>query len=177
MKLIIWLWNPWDKYKNTRHNIWFLFLDWLKKDMNISNNFEFEQKFNAEIFGLDILWEKYLFIKPQTFMNLSGHTVLKLMSFYKIKKEDIIVVFDDISMDFWKIRYREKGSAWGQNWIKDIINKIWDDFKRIKIWIWYDTKWDLSDWVLSKFNEEEFEKLDKDIFKEVNNLLKTNFIK
>lgn len=177
MRLIIWLWNPWDKYKNTRHNVWFLFLDWLKKDMNISNNFEFEQKFNAEIFGLDILWEKYLFIKPQTFMNLSGDSVLKLMSFYNIKKEDIIVVFDDISMDFWKIRYREKGSAWGQNWIKDIINKIWDDFKRIKIWIWYDTRWDLSDWVLSKFNEEEFEKLSKDIFKEVNNLLKTNFIK
>ncbi|MBW7954834.1 aminoacyl-tRNA hydrolase [Candidatus Gracilibacteria bacterium] len=177
MRLIIGLGNPGDKYKNTRHNVGFLFLDWLKKDMNISNNFEFEQKFNAEIFGLDILGEKYLFIKPQTFMNLSGDSVLKLMSFYNIKKEDIIVVFDDISMDFGKIRYREKGSAGGQNGIKDIINKIGDDFKRIKIGIGYDTRWDLSDWVLSKFNEEEFEKLSKDIFKEVNNLLKTNFIK
>ncbi len=177
MKLIIWLWNPWDKYKTTRHNVGFLYLDWLKSDLNIQKDFEFEQKFNAEILGEDLLWEKYLFVKPQTFMNLSGESVLKLMSFYKIKKEDIIVIFDDISMDFWKIRYREKGSAWWQNWVKDIVNKIWDDFKRIKIWIWYDTKWDLSDWVLSKFNEDEMIKLNSDIFKEVNNLLKTNFLK
>lgn len=177
MKLIIWLWNPWDKYKNTRHNIWFLFLDWFKNNENTNNDFKKDSKFQAETLELTWNWEKILLIKPQTFMNLSWDSVLKLMSFYKIKKEDLIVVFDDISMEFWKIRYREKGSAWWQNWIKDIINKIWDDFKRIKIWIWYDTRWDLSDWVLSKFNEEDLDKLNSDIFNETSNLLKNNFLK
>ncbi len=89
MKLIIWLWNPGIKYESTRHNIWFMFLDWLKTELNISNDFRLESKFQAEI--LEFIWngEKTFLVKPHTFMNLSWESVLKLMSFYKITKENI----------------------------------------------------------------------------------------
>lgn len=174
MKLIIWLWNPWIEYEKTRHNVGFLFLDWLKNDLNINWYFKNEPKFKWEILETNINWEKTIFLKPQTFMNLSWESVLKIMSFYKIEKKDIIIIFDDISLDFWKTRFRESGSAWGQNWIKSIISNIWEDFKRVKIWIGQDKKWDLSDWVLSKFSSEELEKLNKETFLEVKKLLLKN---
>lgn len=174
MKLIIWLWNPWSQYKHTRHNIWFLFLDWLITNLNITNNFKNEVKFVWEILETLINWEKIIFLKPQTFMNLSWESVLKIMSFYKIEKKDIFVIYDDISLEPGKIRFRESGSAGGQNWVKNIITHIWEDFKRIKIGIGQDKKWDLSDWVLSQFTPEEREKLYQETFVEVKNLLLKN---
>lgn len=173
MKFIIWLWNPWSKYENTRHNIWFLFLDYIIVSLKLSWNWEESKKLKRDIFETIILNEKAILVKPNTFMNLSWEAVLKIMTFYKVKKDDIIVIYDDISMDFWKIRYREKGSAWWQNWVKDIISKIWDEFKRIKIWIWYDKKYNLSDWVLSKFKKEELDKLQNEIFDSAKNILLT----
>jgi len=174
MKLLIWLGNPWTQYEKTRHNAWFLFLDWFKNELKISNNFKNEFKFKAEILETNINWEKTILVKPQTFMNLSGEAVLKIMNFYKIDKKDIIVIFDDISMDFWKIRFRESGSAGWQNGVKNIIEKIWENFKRIKIWIWHDKKYDLSDWVLSKFSENELKLLNKDFFPIVKTLILKN---
>lgn len=174
MKLIIWLWNPWREYEKTRHNVGFLFLDWLKKDLNIFLDFKNEPKFKAEMLETQINSEKIILLKPGTFMNLSWESVLKIMSFYKIEKKDIIVIFDDISLDFWKIRFRESGSAWWQNWVKSIIANIWENFKRIKIWIGQDRNFELSDWVLSKFSEEELEKLNKETFKDVSELLFKN---
>jgi len=174
MKLIIWLWNPWKEYEKTRHNIWFLFLDFLKEKLNISSNFEKEGKFKAEILQTTIKSEKVFLIKPQTYMNLSWESVLKIMSFYKIALEDIIVVFDDISLEPWKIRFRPLWSAGWQNWIKSIISHIWENFKRIKIWIGQDKRYDLSDWVLSKFSDEELQNLQKNTFNEVFDLLIKN---
>lgn len=174
MKLIIWLWNPWKKYEKTRHNIGFLFLDFFKEKQNIINDFEENLKFKAKILETNINWEKILLIKPLTFMNLSWESVIKIMNFYKIEKKDIIVIFDDVSLDFWKIRFRQSWSSWGQNWIKSIIANIWEDFKRIKIWIWKDVKFDLTDWVLSSFNDEEIKKLNKEIFLWVYELLLKN---
>ena len=174
MKLIVWLWNPWSQYEKTRHNAGFLFLDWLKDDLNIPIDFKNESKFKGKILETFINGEKTIFLKPQTFMNLSWESVLKLMSFYKIPKEDIMVVFDDISLEPGKIRFRESGSAWWQNGIKNIIANIWEDFKRIKIGIGQDKKWDLSDWVLSKFSDEELQIYHKEIFVEAKNLLLKN---
>lgn len=174
MKLIIWLWNPGTQYEKTRHNAGFLFLDWLKDDLNIINDFKNEPKFKGEILETNINGEKTILLKPQTFMNLSGESVLKLMSFYKIPKQDIIVIFDDISLEPGKIRLRESGSAWGQNGVKSIITNIWEDFKRIKIGIGQDKKWDLSDWVLSKFSDEELQFFTKDIFPQTKDLLFKN---
>lgn len=174
MKLIIWLGNPGTKYEHTRHNVGFLFVEYLA---NIwwGVSFHQESKFESEIAEVSYKWEKTLLVKPQTFMNLSGNAVLKLMSFYKIKKQDLVVIFDDISMDFGKIRFREKGSAGGQNGVKSIIGSIWEDFMRIKIGVGNNPSWDLSDWVLSKFSPEEQEKLTKELFWEAKILLEKHF--
>lgn len=171
MKLIIWLGNPWTQYEKTRHNVGFLFLDFLVEKNNFSWVWKNEGKFKAEIFETFLNAEKTIFVKPQTFMNLSGESVLKLMSFYKIPKNDIIVIFDDISLEPGKIRFRETGSAWGQNGVKSIISHIGEDFKRIKIGIGQDKTWDLSDWVLSKFSSEELETLQKEIFPKASDIL------
>lgn len=176
MKLIVWLWNPWIKYEKTRHNIGFLFLDFLVDKLNLTWEWRQEKKFNWEIFETNISLEKIILLKPQTFMNLSWESVLKIMSFYKLKKEDIIVIFDDISLDFWKVRFREKWSAWWQNWVKNIINHIWEDFKRIKIWIGQDARYDLSDWVLSKFSENELKELNENILLDSGKMLSDNFL-
>lgn len=171
MKLVVWLWNPWDKYIKTKHNVWFIFLDYLQKKEKFSD-FKFESKFKWEISSWVIKSEKVLLLKPQTFMNLSWESLKKVVDYYKIELEDIFVVYDDMSMDFWKIRYRDKWTAWWHNWIKDIIKIFWENFKRFKIWIWFDNKFEVSDWVLSKFSEEEQIDLDNEIFKNTLILLK-----
>ncbi len=171
MKIIVWLWNPWDKYKNTKHNVWFMFLDYFKEKQNFSE-FIFESKFNWEVSSWLLDWEKTILLKPQTFMNLSWESIKKFIDYYKIELENFILVYDDMSMDFWKIRFRDKWSAWWHNWIKNTIKLIWENFKRIKIWIWYDDKYEVSDWVLSKFKEEELIDLDSEIFEKIYLLLK-----
>lgn len=170
MKIIVWLWNPWKEYEKTKHNVWFMFLDYFKEKNNFSD-FSYESKFKWEISSWFILWEKTILLKPQTYMNLSWESVRKIFDFYKINLEDLIIIYDDLSMDFWKIRFREKWSAWGHNGIKDIIRFFKEDFKRIKIWIWFNDKFQVSDWVLSKFSEEELIDFDRDIFKNVEKIL------
>lgn len=160
MKLIIWLWNPWNEYKNTRHNIWFMFLDYFS-EKNKFGDFELDKKFNLEMSSWFFNWEKTFLIKPMTYMNLSWQSILKIMSFYKIVKDDIIVISDDVSMGFWKVRFREKWSHGGHNWLRSIIENIWENFKRIKIWVWNNTNYELSSWVLSKFTEEEINMLNE----------------
>ena len=164
MKIIVWLGNPWDKYKYTRHNLWFLFLDYLKEKLDFSE-FSFESKFKGEISSGLYNWEKTFLLKPQTYMNLSWDSLISIMNFYKLNITDFIVVYDDMSMDFWKIRFRDKWSAWWHNGIKDIIKHFWENFKRVKVWIWLNNKFEVSDWVLSKFLEEELIDLDNEVFK------------
>ncbi len=163
MKLIVWLWNPWNEYKNTKHNVWFLFLDYLKENSSFSD-FKLESKFKAEISSWNYMWEKILLIKPQTYMNLSWESLRKIIDFYKVEMDDMIIIYDDLSMDFWKLRFRDKWSAWWHNGIKNIIQHFSDDFKRIKIWIWFNNNYEVSDWVLSKFKEEELNELNSEIF-------------
>jgi len=170
MKIIVWLWNPWKKYEKTRHNVWFMFLDFFAQ----KNNFEKfipESKFSWEISSWKINWEKIILLKPQTFMNLSWESLQKIINFYKLDTKDFIVIYDDKDMDFWKIRFREKGSAWGHNGIKNIIKYFKQDFFRIKIWVWYNKKYDVSDWVLSNFSEEELIDLENEIFPETSKIL------
>lgn len=166
MKIIIWLGNIGEKYHFTRHNSGFLAIDFLQKFFKFED-FK-DSKFSAKISEWNIAWEKIILVKPTTFMNLSGEAVVKIMNFYKIEKSNILVISDDIDMDFGKIRYREKWSHGGQNWLRDIITKIGDDnFARIKIWIWRHPQIPVSDWVLSRFQKEELENLEKHIFAEV----------
>ena len=84
MKIIVWLGNPWDKYKYTRHNLWFLFLDYLKEKLDFSE-FSFESKFKGETSSGLYNWEKTILLKPQTYMNLSWDSLISIMNFYKLK--------------------------------------------------------------------------------------------
>lgn len=174
MKLIVWLGNPWNNYENTKHNVWFMFLDYFK-NINKFDDFKFESKFKAELSSWIYKWEKTLLIKPQTFMNLSWDSIISITNFYKIDTNDVIVIYDDLSMNFWKLRYRDTWSAWWHNWIKSIIKHFWENFKRIKIGIWFNDKFEVSDWVLSKFSEEEVIDLNNDVFKNTNILLTQSF--
>jgi peptidyl-tRNA hydrolase len=79
-----------------------------------------------------------------------------------------------MSMDFWKLRYRNKWSAWWHNWLKNIIKYFSNDFKRIKIWIWYDNKYDVSDWVLWKFDWADLADIDWEIYEKSLEILKEN---
>ncbi|MGL4848496.1 MAG: aminoacyl-tRNA hydrolase [Clostridium sp.] len=152
MFLIIGLGNIGDKYNNTRHNIGFDAIDAISSMYNISIN---RKKFKGEYGEGFIGGEKTIIIKPTTFMNLSGECVREVMDFYKISNEDILVIYDDISLDVGKIRIREKGSAGGHNGIKSIISHLGTDvFSRVKIGVG-GPKDDLIKHVLGNFSKVE----------------------
>lgn len=118
--------------------------------------------------------EKILLVKPQTFMNLSGTSLQKICQFYKLEASDFIVIYDDKDMDFGKIRVRETGSAGGHNGVKDIIKYFGESWKRIKIGVGKDSRYDTADWVLSKFREEELIDLENETFLKVQEELLKN---
>ena len=163
MRLIVWLWNPWKKYEKTRHNIGFLFLDYLKNEENFEE-FRLENKFKGKVSIWKLKWEKVILLKPQTFMNLSWDSVREIVNFYKIEPKEIIIIYDDKDIAFWKIRFRYKWSDWWHNWAKSIIKYFWEKWKRIKIGVWFDKNYKTSDWVLSKFIKKEMESLEDEIF-------------
>lgn len=105
--------------------------------------------------------ERVFLLKPATFMNVSGKSVASLLSFYKLRTEDFLVLSDDIDQDFGKVRYREKGTSGGQNGIKSIIETLGtENFARIKIGIGRDDRYEVSDWVLSRFTKKELDELE-----------------
>lgn len=148
-----------------------MFLDFLASEEGFQE-FKYESKFKADISNGTLKWEKTILLKPQTFMNLSWESVRKIVDFYKVPLENWIVVYDDFSLEFWKIRFRDKGSAGWHNGVKDMIKHFWESFKRIKVWIWLNEKYEISDWVLSKFREEELIELENEVYGEVFKVLK-----
>lgn len=154
-------------------------LDYPLSPSELRNNsypsFKYEAKFKADISSWSYKWEKTLLVKPQTFMNLSGESLMLIKNFYKLSPEDFIIVYDDMSMDFWKVRYRDTGSAWGHNGIKDIIRVFGQDFPRVKVGIWLDKRYNVSNWVLSKFDEEELIDLDNEVYNKIEEKLKEEF--
>lgn len=174
MKLIVGLWNPGDKYRETRHNLGFIFVDKFRKEHWFSD-WKYESKFTADISSGEINGEKTLLIKPQTFMNLSGEPLSKICNFYKLSAEDIIVIYDDISMDFGKIRLRNTGSAGWHNGVKSIIQYFKNDWVRIKVWVGMNDNYEVSDWVLSKFTADELIDIDNEIYDTIELELKKNF--
>lgn len=146
--------NPGDKYLKTRHNAGFMALDVIceKHDFKIN-----KLKFKSLCGETDIDGVRVLFLKPQTFMNNSGEAVREAASFYKIPPENVIVIFDDISLEPGKIRIRKKGSDGGHNGIKSIIYHLNSDkFPRIKIGVGAKPhpEYDLADWVLGDIPSE-----------------------
>lgn len=161
--LVVGLGNPGNKYRNTRHNVGFMTLDYIAS----KENMEFKKsKFKGETASKVIEDNNILFLKPDTFMNLSGESVISAAKFYKIPPEDIIIIYDDISLDIGKLRIRRKGSAGGHNGIKSIIANIGSqDFPRIKVGVGKQSEEfdDLADYVLSSFKINEKQELDNAI--------------
>lgn len=158
MKLVVGLGNPGDKYAKTRHNIGFEVINKLQKDLNIIGE---KDKFQGLLSEKNIDGEKVLFLKPQTFMNLSGNSIAAVVNFYKIDaKNDMIVIYDDMDLPVGKLRVKEKGSSGGHNGIKSIISHLGDEFLRIKCGIGK-SKDDTIDFVLGQFDKSEQETVDK----------------
>ena len=165
MKVVIGLGNPGKKYEKTRHNIGFIAIDNLRKKLNVNDE---KEKFQALVSEKNIDGEKVIFLKPQTFMNLSGNSVIEIVNFYKLDpKKDIIVIYDDMDLSFGDIRIREKGSSGGHNGIKSIISHIGEEFIRIKCGIGAKEK-DAVEHVLGEFNQTEQKDLDE-ILEKINN--------
>lgn len=155
MYIIVGLGNPGSKYTGTRHNVGFDAIDALGEKFGISVD---TKKHKALIGKGMINGQKVILAKPQTFMNLSGESVRELLDYYKCdEEEELIVIFDDISLDVGNLRIRKKGSAGGHNGIKNIIAHLGhNQFQRIKIGVGEKPKgWDLADYVLGSFSRED----------------------
>lgn len=165
MKLIVGLGNPTKEYEGTRHNIGFMAIDALGEEYGIRVD---TLKHKALIGKGMIEGQKVILAKPVTYMNLSGEAVREIADYYKIPAEDVIVIFDDISLDVGMIRIRRKGSAGGHNGIKSIIAHLGTmDFPRIKVGIGAKREGqDLADYVLGKFSKADREIL-QDALKDV----------
>lgn len=165
MYLIVGLGNPGRQYENTKHNVGFDTVDYLIEEYRIP---QAGVKHKA-MYGKGVIaGQKVLIAKPLTYMNLSGESVRELADYYKIDPEtELIVLYDDISLEPGQIRIRKKGSAGGHNGIKNIIAQIGTDvFARVKIGVGEKPKnWDLADYVLSPFGKEERAAVDEAIKK------------
>ena len=159
MMIIAGLGNPGVEYEKTRHNTGFMAVDALSQRFGFSVN---THKFNALIADTVISDKRCLVMKPLTYMNKSGEAISDAMDFYNIPPENIIVIFDDISLDVGKMRLRRKGSSGGHNGIKSIIHNCGSqDFPRIKIGVGGKPHpdYDLADWVLSSYSDNELKLL------------------
>lgn len=154
MYAVIGLGNPGREYEKTRHNIGFNTVDLLADRNGIDiNKIKFKSVYGKGRIGN----ESVLLLKPQTYMNNSGISVLELYKYYKIPIENILVVVDDIDIDFGAVRIKRKGSAGTHNGLKSIIYHLQrNDFPRIKIGVGSPPpEWDLADFVLSRFQNKE----------------------
>lgn len=159
--MIVGLGNPGKQYEITRHNVGFITIDLLSEKYGIKVN---KLKFKSLMGEVRIGGKRCLVLKPQTFMNLSGEAVRDAAQFYKIAPENIIVIFDDISLDPGKLRIRRKGSHGGHNGMKNIIYHLNNDnIPRIKMGVGAkpNPEYDLADWVLSRFSKKEAEEIKK----------------
>ena len=153
--LIVGLGNPGKQYERTRHNAGFRAIDELSKELGCKID---RMKFQGLYGQCSYAGKKLFLLKPQTFMNLSGRSVLQLSAYYNIPPQRIIVMFDDISLEPGRLRIRADGSAGGHNGIKSIIQELGSqDFPRVKIGVGAKPhpEQDLADWVLSSFSASE----------------------
>ena len=158
--IVVGLGNPGNKYTYTRHNSGFLCLDMLSQKLNFRID---KLKFKSLICDTKINGHRCIVMKPQTFMNNSGEAIRECANFYKIKPENIIVIYDDISLDVGKLRIRRKGTDGGHNGIKSIIYHLnSDQFPRIKLGCGKKPHldYDLIDWVISEFKKDELKALE-----------------
>lgn len=153
MKLIVGLGNPGKKYELTRHNIGFIVLDSLSKELNVSLD---QQKFDGQFVKTKYQKHDLILLKPLTFMNLSGSCVVNFINYFKIKPEDVLIIHDEIDLSFGRIQFKNKGAAAGHNGLKDIFEKTKaKNIMRLRVGVGRNAKFNTADWVLSNFEYSE----------------------
>jgi len=151
INIIVGLGNPGNEYDKTYHNLGFMAVDSLAKNFSLS----FSKKAKNYLFAEGMIeGKKTILVKPQTYMNLSGEAVVIIKN--KYKDANLIVVCDDVDLPKGVVRFREKGSAGTHNGLRNIVEHIGQDFKRIKIGCGRDAMMDLADFVLSKIKDEKY---------------------
>ena len=160
MYLIVGLGNPGREYENTRHNVGFVAIDYLAEQIGTKlSKIKFKGIYGEGFIGN----EKCVLLKPQTFMNLSGQSVREAAEFYKIEPQNIIVLYDDVTLEVGKVRIRPSGSAGGHNGMKNIIYLLnTDEFPRIRFGVGA-PEHDLVDHVLGRFSDEDGKSVTKAI--------------
>ena len=160
MKMIVGLGNPGREYDKTRHNIGFMIIDkfsCLYKGM-------WKEKFGALYQSVHIDDQSFLLVKPQEYMNLSGQSIKKIMDYFKIESNEVLIIHDDLDLPLGKIRLRCKGSSGGHNGLKNIeLHLKSQSYNRLKVGISNDQTIPTRDYVLAKFSKEEMEILEKSI--------------
>jgi len=160
MNVVVGLGNPGPKYRQTRHNVGFEVLAELAQRHDATRP---KLKFEAEVVESSVAGRKLLLVAPQTYMNVSGRTVRKLIDFYRLPLEHLLVVCDDMNLDVARLRMRSSGSAGGQKGLQDIINRLGgeEEFARLRIGIGRPPEsMDASNYVLGRFRSAEREKID-----------------
>lgn len=158
MKLIVGLGNPDNKYNQTRHNVGFFVLDNYLQENN------WKTKFDTKYILKKVDNEQVIFIKPETYMNNSGTSVVKFVNYFNINLDDILIIHDDIDLEFNKVRIKYDSSSGGHNGIKSIINNLASQkFYQFKIGVLNETKKTAKDFVLGTFLPEELEILKKSV--------------
>ena len=174
MKLIVGLGNPGNTYNNTRHNIGFMFIDYYLNEINV--DVVWKKKFDGLYYKININGNDVIFLKPQTFMNLSGISVRKVIDYFNIKVDDIIVISDDLDLNLGNFKLKSSGSSGGHNGLKSIEQNInTNQFKRLKIGISNNKMINTKDYVLNSFSESEKIIL-YDLFKKLRFVLNDYFI-
>lgn len=169
--LIVGLGNPGTKYDATRHNAGFMAVDYLASQLDVVVNTE---KFHSLCARAIFNNTRLMLLKPQTFMNLSGTAVREVCSFYKVPPQNVILIFDDIALDFGRLRVRAKGSSGGHNGVKSVISELSSEaFPRVKIGVGAKPHPDmqLNDWVLSRLSASELSILNN-TFSDIEDILK-----
>ena len=178
MYLVVGIGNIGKEYDNTRHNVGFLMLDYYinSKNLNFSKE-KFLAYYTEELFDN----EKVIYIKPKSYVNLSGEVVRKYLDFYKIPIENILIIIDDINLEIGRLRLREKGTSGGHNGLKNIFLHLGtENIKRLRIGVSNDKKYDMKDYVLSKFSDSDLKILNekkKEVLKIIEDFPKYNFDK
>lgn len=152
MKLIVGLGNPDKKYAKTRHNVGYMIVDGLAEQEK--TKFYYEQKFLGLVADYNINGNKAILLKPVTYMNLSGRSVIKVINYFKIPIEDVLIIYDDADVNLGSIKLRLTGGSGGHKGMEDIINNLHTkDIKRLRVGIGKDEN--MIDFVLSKFSKAE----------------------
>ncbi len=172
MKLIVGLGNPGKEYENTRHNVGFYFLDNYVNKYNLG---EYKLKDNGLFIKTKLNDCDVIFLKPQSFMNLSGEVVRKYVDFYKIDIDDILIISDDLDLLIGNLKLKPSGSSGGHNGLKNIESHLGTNkYKRLKLGISNNKDIDTKDYVLGKISSDN-KKIFKDMVPLVNDILDDYF--